>query len=63
MDNRPPASYVRKSDNPCFGCVPPDRYPGCHDHCPKRAEYLRKSAEIKARREAYINRMGFSKKW
>lgn len=63
MDNRPPASNVRKSDNPCFGCVPPDRHPGCHDHCPKRVEYLRKNAEIKARREAYIKSSGIRKKW
>lgn len=63
MDNRPPASYVRKSDNPCFGCVPPDRHPGCHDHCPKREEYLCKNAEIKARREAYFNIGARRKKW
>ena len=22
----------------CYGCVAPERYPGCHDHCPKYAE-------------------------
>lgn len=63
MDNRPPAGYVRNSDNPCFGCVPPDRHPGCHDHCPKRVEYLRKSAEIKDRREAYIRSINIRRKW
>ena len=63
MDNIPPASYVRNSDNPCFGCVPPDRYPGCHGHCPKRVEYLRKNAEIKARRDAYIKSLGARRKW
>lgn len=63
MNNGPLVSYVRKSDNPCFGCVPPDRYPGCHDHCPKRVEYLRKSAEIKACREAYLKVGARRKKW
>ena len=63
MDNGPLASYVRNSDNPCFGCVPPNRYPGCHDHCPKRVEYLRKNAEIKARREAYIKSTYTYRKW
>ena len=63
MDNRPPAGYVRNSDNPCLGCVPPDRHPGCHDHCPKREEYLRKNAEIKARREAYIRSINIRRKW
>ena len=63
MNNRSLASNIRKSDNPCFGCVPPDRYPGCHAHCPKRAEYVRKNAEIKARREAYIISMNIRKKW
>ena len=63
MDNRPLAGYVRNSDNPCFGCVPPDRYPGCHGHCPKRVEYLRKNAEIKARREDYIKSTYMYRKW
>ena len=63
MDNRPLAGYVRNSDNPCFGCVPPDRYPGCHGHCPKRVEYLRKNAEIKARREDCIKSTYMYRKW
>lgn len=29
------------SDNCCQFCVPPKRYPGCHDHCPERAEWKR----------------------
>ena len=63
MGSIPPAGNVRKSDNPCFGCVPPYRYPGCHDHCPKRVEYLRKNDEIKARREAYIRSTSINRKW
>ena len=63
MDNRPLAGYVRNSDNPCFGCVPPDRYPGCHGHCPKRVEYLRKNADIKASREDYIKSTYMYRKW
>ena len=63
MYNIPPAGYVRKSDNPCFGCIPPDRHPGCHGNCPKRVEYLRKIADIKARREAYIKNTYVLKKW
>ena len=26
--------------DPCFHCVAPERYPGCHDHCDKRKTYL-----------------------
>lgn len=26
--------------NPCYGCVSPKRYPGCHDCCPERKEYV-----------------------
>ena len=25
----------------CYGCVPPKRYPGCHDHC---KQYLEEKA-------------------
>lgn len=25
--------------NPCYGCVKPERYPGCHDHCKKLKTY------------------------
>ena len=63
MNNKPLTSYVRNCDNPCFGCVPPDRHLGCHGHCPKRVEYLRKNAEIKARREAYIRSIYTRRKW
>ena len=58
-----PASYVRNSDNPCFGCVTTYIHPGCHDHCHNRAEYLRKSAEIEARIEAYIKSTDTRRKW
>lgn len=26
-------------NNPCYGCVQPERYPGCHDHCKKLKIY------------------------
>lgn len=32
--------------DPCRYCVAPERYPGCHDHCEKRAAY-RESDEYK----------------
>lgn len=32
----------------CRYCVPPKRYPGCHDHCPDRAAELAAGAEKKA---------------
>lgn len=25
--------------NPCYGCVQPERYPGCNDHCEKLKIY------------------------
>lgn len=31
----------------CRNCVPPKRYPGCHDHCP---EYLAQKAIHEAER-------------
>ncbi len=34
--------------NCCRYCVPPKRYPGCHDHCPDRAAELEEEAEKKA---------------
>ena len=34
----------------CFGCVPPNRYPGCGATCP---EYIREKAEDAAQKEAY----------
>lgn len=27
-------------NNPCYGYVQPERYPGCHDHCEKLKTYL-----------------------
>lgn len=43
------------SDNCCKFCVPPKRYPGCHDHCPERAAWVRdrenKKAEYAKRHE------------
>lgn len=35
-------------DNPCLGCVPPDRQPGCHANCEKRAIWLANFKEQKA---------------
>ena len=32
----------------CKDCVPPKRYPGCHDKCP---EYLKEKQEWNARKE------------
>lgn len=26
-------------NSPCRYCVAPERHPGCHDHCEKRAAY------------------------
>lgn len=38
--------------NCCYGCVPPKRYPGCHDHCPERKEQLeQREAEGESRRK------------
>lgn len=31
----------------CWGCVPPERHPGCHDHCPRRAAEVKRREEIK----------------
>ena len=36
------------SDNCCQFCVPPKRYPGCHDHCQERAEWKRTRDQQKA---------------
>ena len=35
----------------CRYCIPPKRYPGCHDHCPERAAELAANAERKAEAE------------
>lgn len=32
----------------CMPCVPPKRYPGCHDHCP---EYAAEKAEDQKKKE------------
>ena len=32
----------------CNGCVPPKRYPGCHDHC---HEYIEEKKKHDAERE------------
>lgn len=36
----------------CKGCIPPKRYPGCHDHCPEYLEAKKKHDEEKAKRDA-----------
>lgn len=36
----------------CNGCVPPKRYPGCHDHC---EEYI-KEKEAHNQRKAELDR-------
>ena len=33
-------------NDPCYRCVKPERYPGCHDHCEKLRQY-RESDEYK----------------
>ena len=32
--------YDLKMQNPCHYCVAPKRYPGCHDHCQERQQYV-----------------------
>lgn len=32
---------------PCINCVAPKRYPGCHDHCPEKAEYDKTDLALK----------------
>lgn len=39
----------------CKGCVPPNRYPGCHDECEKYKEEKAKAFEVKTR--AYKERV------
>lgn len=36
----------------CQHCVPPERYPGCHDHCPHYAEAKAKWDADKAKQDA-----------
>lgn len=31
----------------CKGCVPPKRYPGCHDRCPEYLEEKKKNDQIR----------------
>lgn len=42
-------------DNPCRYCVPPVRYPGCQDICPRgatwKAAHEAKTAEARRKRE------------
>lgn len=43
-------------DCPCHGCVPPNRYPGCHGNCEaykdwKASEQEKKDAERKLREQ------------
>ncbi len=33
---------MRKEDNPCFGCVEPERYIGCHGDCEKYDTFRKK---------------------
>lgn len=39
----------RWRDNPCEGCVPPVRYPGCHGKCERHAEW---AARVKVEQDA-----------
>ena len=39
--------------NCCHFCVPPKRYPGCHDHCP---DYAAEKAEDQRLKEADAKR-------
>jgi hypothetical protein len=40
----------------CYGCMPPERYPGCHDHCPKYTQDKKKEDQIrKLRRLAKLD--------
>lgn len=38
----------------CHKCVPPKRYPGCHDHCPYREKDLE---EYKKHKDAEDQRL------
>lgn len=40
---------MKREENPCYGCVKPKRYLGCHDECPDRKEYIDKLEEEKAK--------------
>ena len=44
-----------RKENPCRYCVPPERYLGCHDRCPKRAEWLAEYQLEKDARRKYID--------
>ena len=46
-------NYMRKSENPCLGCVPPKRHLGCHGKCPERDEFIKKNEEIKEKKRIY----------
>lgn len=34
---------------PCKGCLPPKRYPGCHDHCDGYISWAKQNEEEKTR--------------
>lgn len=44
-----------KPKSPCHGCVPPDRYVGCHSVCPdfKRYEYEREIASMQLKKRKF----------
>ena len=46
----------------CNGCVPPKRYPGCHDHCPEYIEAKKKhdaeQEQIRKARRTQMNIYG-----
>jgi predicted transcriptional regulator of viral defense system len=42
----------------CHGCIAPERYPGCHDHCPKYLAEKEKHDAEKA--EEYLKRKTIS---
>ena len=41
---------------PCRGC--PDRYPICHDQCPRYAQYKAEREEIRQKRNLEYNTQG-----
>lgn len=45
---------------PCKGC--PDRYPACHDHCPKYQEYHAQCEERRRQKQLDGEIMGAKRK-
>ena len=39
--------------SPCMGCVPPQRFPGCHQHCEKYIAWKDEHNIIKQRKEKF----------